>query len=229
VRSLNQTTSVGAINVTGPQARELLARAGLTDPPGYMAHSSAEVAGVPCRVFRLSFTGEMSYELHHPADRSVDLWRALLDLGDDLAILPHGMDALLRLRLEKGHILIGQDTDYDSTPRRLDMDWAVDLSKPDFIGRHAVTRTDRLPLDKQLVGLEMEGEAPLEGVSVWLGDVYAGYVTSACWSPVLGKSVMLAWVGLFDGAVPDAVSVEGRTARRVPIPFYDPEGARARA
>ena len=228
VRIMNTTTSLGAVNVTGPGARDLLALAGVAEPPGYMRHAAAEVAGVPCRIFRLSFTGELSYELHHPAERSAELWRALLGLGRGLGIAPHGVAALLRLRLEKGHVIVGQDTDFDSTPRRLGLPWAVKTDKPDFIGKQAVLRTDAIPLDKQLVGFEMDGEAPLEGAVIRVGDAYAGYVTSSTASPVLGRAVMLGWLRLFDGALPDAVTIDGRPARRASLPFYDPEGARAR-
>ena len=115
VRILHQTMSLGAINITGPLTNQLLARAGLQNPPKFMRHMEAEIAGIPCKVFRLSFTGEFSYELHHPAGDSVKLWRTLMDLGKDLGIKPHGLDALTRLRLEKGHVIVGQDTDFDST------------------------------------------------------------------------------------------------------------------
>lgn len=228
VRLLNQTLSLGAINVTGPLAKELLARAGLTDPPKYMQHLNAVVAGVACRVYRLSFTGELSYELHHPAADSVQLWRALLALGADLGIKPHGIQVLLQLRLEKGHIIVGQDSDFDSTPRRVDMEWAIKLDK-EFVGRTAVLRTNKLPLDKQLVGLEMAGPAPFEGSVIYHGSEYAGYVTSSFTSPLLGKSVLLGWLRLFDNALPTEVTIDGRPAQRVAIPFYDKEGARARA
>lgn len=205
-------------------------RAGLVEPLSMLRHTQAEIAGVPCRVVRLSFTGEVSYELHHPFARSVELWRALFDLGADLGIAPHGLDALTRLRLEKGHILVGQDSDYDSTPRRLHHDWMVNLDAGgDFVGRRAVERTDRLPLDKMLVGLESDGPAPFEGAVAWTADgAYAGYVTSSAWSPTLDRAVMLAWIRTTDGAVPDEVVVEGVAARRVEVPFYDPEGVRAR-
>ena len=226
---MNQTMALGAINVTGPLATGLMAAAGVSDPPRYLAHKTARVAGVECRVCRLSFTGEVSYELHHSAGESVKLWRALLSLGKAMGIKPHGLDTLLKLRLDKGHIIVGQDSDFDSTPRRLHHEWAVKLDKPDFVGKDALVRTNKLPLDRQLVGFETEGEAPAEGAVLWRGDEYAGYLTSSAWSPVLGKSVMLGWLRLVDGTLPVQVTVDGRTARRVPTPFFDPEGHRAKA
>ncbi len=81
VHVLDQTMSLAAINVTGPRASDLLRRAGLAEPPRFLGHLHADVAGVPCHVMRLSFTGEAAFELHHPIDRSVELWRALMDLG----------------------------------------------------------------------------------------------------------------------------------------------------
>ena len=141
VHVLDRTMSLAAINVTGPLAATLLRRAGLADPPRFLGHVRADVAGVPCHVMRLSFTGEAAFELHHPVDRSVELWRALLDLGADLGIRPHGLQALFGLRLEKGHVIVGMDTELDTTPRRLGMDWAVRMEKPRFIGRAALERT----------------------------------------------------------------------------------------
>jgi sarcosine oxidase subunit alpha len=158
----------------------------------------------------------------------VTLWRKLLELGKDLGIKPHGLQVLLQLRLEKGHIIVGQDTDFDSTPRRTDMEWAVKLDK-DFVGRQALLRTNKLPLDKQLVGFEMDGAAPFEGVIIEYEGKYAGFVTSSTYSHVLGKAVMLGWLRLQDGKLPETVTIAGRMARRVAIPFYDKEGSRARA
>ncbi len=228
VHILNQTMALGAINVTGPLANELLTRAGLHSPPPYMGHLNTTVAGIECRVFRLSFTGELSYELHHPAEDSATLWRRLMVLGADLGIKPHGIETLLKLRLEKGHIIVGQDTDFDSTPRRIQHEWAVRMDKPDFVGKGALLRTDKLPLDRQLVGLEMAGPAPLEGSVIYNGAEYAGYVTSSFASPMLGKTVMLGWLRTFNGELPSTVLIDGRPARRADPPFYDPESARAR-
>jgi glycine cleavage system aminomethyltransferase T len=229
VRILDRTASLGAINVTGPRAAELLARVGVAVRPAFMEHADVIAAGVPCRAIRLGFTGEASFELHHGADRSVELWRALLEAGVDLGIRPHGLEALLALRLEKGHIVHGLDTDLDSTPRRLGMEWAVRMGKGDFIGRQALERVDRLPLDRALVGLELEGPAPVDGDVLRLDGKLVGQVTSARWSPVLRRTVMLAWLRLVDGVLPGEVDVDGRRARRVPLPFYDREGARARS
>jgi sarcosine oxidase subunit alpha len=194
-----------------------------------MSHERAPVAGVDCRIFRLSFTGEVSYELHHPVSGSEHLWSELTRLGRDLGIQPHGLETLQRLRLEKGHIIIGMDTEPDSTPRRLGMDWAVKMDKGEFVGRPALERTGRLPLDRLLVGLTMPGAAPTDGSSIWIDGEIGGYVTSGTWSPALDKSVMLAWVPVTNGAPPPEVSIDGETASLAPLPFYDPEGARARA
>jgi glycine cleavage system aminomethyltransferase T/bacterioferritin-associated ferredoxin len=229
VRLMDRTMSWGAINVTGPRSKEFLRRAGFHQPPSYMGHTRAEVSGVPCRVFRLGFTGEMSFELHHPAHLSVQLWRSLLELGEDMEIRPHGIEALFKLRLEKGHVIVAMDTDFDSTPRRLGMDWAAKMDKPFFIGSHALMRLARLPLDKQLVGLEMDGPAPIEGSVLWSDGELVGQATSSHFSPVLGKTVMLGWLRLMDGMLPGRVVCDGRQARRVATPFYDPEGTRARA
>ena len=229
VRIMDRTHSLGAINVTGPRATELMDRAGLAEPMRFMRHGRHTIAGVPCHVFRLSFTGEVSYELHHPVRHTAELWDRLMDLGDDLGIAPHGLQTLQTLRLEKGHIIIGMDTEPDSTPRRLGMDWAVKMDKSDFVGRAALQRLEDVPLPRQLVGLTVEGDPPTDGAPVYHDGSISGYVTSAAWSPVLETAVMLAWVDLVDGEVPATVTVDDRTARRVATPFYDPEGARARA
>jgi hypothetical protein len=105
----------------------------------------------------------------------------------------------------------------------------VRLDKGDFVGRHAVQRTSREPLDRRLVGLEMDPPAPIEGAVIWYGAAYAGYVTSSAHSPALGRAVMLGWVELVDGALPEELTIDGRPARRVATPFYDPAGERARA
>ena len=229
VRLINETYTQGAFNITGPLASKLLERAGMVEPLKFMRFAELEIAGVPCRVFRLSFTGELSYELHHPAERSVELWQALMELGADLGIKPHGLEALTMLRLEKGHVIVGQDTDFDSTPRRIHHDWMCKLDKEYFLGRAGVLRTNKVPLDKMLVGFEIADGAPKEGAVIWHGDQFAGHVTSAAWSWALDKGIALGWLDYFDGDLPESVTINGMTAKRVDVPFYDKEAARARA
>ena len=224
---LDRTMSLAAINVPGPRASELLARLGLSEPPKFLQHLHAEIAGVPCHVMRLSFTGEASFELHHPVDRSVELWRALMTSGRDLGILPHGLQALFALRLEKGHVIIGMDTELDTTPRRLGMDWAVNMEKPFFIGREALARTATLPDRRRLVGLTMAEAAPTEGSPIWSDGEVIGHVTSSFTSPSLGHAVMLGW--LKRAPFPEQVEIDGRVATVSTTPFYDQEGLRARA
>jgi sarcosine oxidase subunit alpha len=228
VHVMDRTASLGAINVTGPLASTLLRRAGLADPPRMLGHVRADVAGIPCHVMRLSFTGEASFELHHPIDRSVELWRALSELGADLGIRPHGLQALFGLRLEKGHVIVGMDTELDTTPRRLGMDWAVRMEKPRFIGRAALERTAKLPDERRWFGFEMAGEAPVEGTPIRHRGEIVGNVTGSWTSPLLGRAVMLGWLRRGE-PWPETVEIDGRAATRVPTPFHDPEGVRARA
>ena len=225
---LDRTVSHGAINVTGPLGSELLRRAGVADDalPKFLQHRRIDIAGIPCHVMRLSFTGEASYELHHQLDRSVELWQTLMELGRPLGIKPHGLKALFGLRTEKGHIIVGQDTELDSTPRRVNMDWAVKLEKPAFVGRDALLRTASLPDERRLFGFTMDGPAPLEGSVIRVGGDVVGHVTSRWFSPKFGHAVLLGWQKRLPHA--DVVEIDGREARVSPVPFYDPEGGRAR-
>ena len=234
VHVLDRTMALGAINVTGPCAAELLGRLGVDDPPRFLQHRHQPVAGIDCHLMRLSFTGEASFELHHSVDSSVELWQALLEAGADLGIRPHGLQALFGLRLEKGHIIVGQDTELDTSPRRVGMDWAVKMDKPDFLGKRSLERTADLPDERRLLGFTMPGPAPVEGSVILSGGQVVGAVTSSFDSPVLGHAVLLGWLrrrpapgDQVDG--PLTVDIDGRTATVAETPFFDPSGARARA
>jgi sarcosine oxidase subunit alpha len=229
VHVMDRTQSLAAINVTGPLATLLLARVGLPDPPRFLGHVRADIAGVPSHVMRLSFTGEAAFELHHAVDRSVELWQALLEHGADLGVRPHGLQALFALRLEKGHVIVGMDTELDTTPRRLGMDWAVRMEKPRFIGRAALERTAKLPDERRLFGftIDVAAPAPVEGSPIFDGDEIVGHVTGSWRSPVLGRTIMLGWQKR--APFVDRVTIDGREAVVTTTPFYDPEGHRARA
>jgi glycine cleavage system aminomethyltransferase T len=119
------------------------------------------------------------------------------------------------------------DTELESTPRRLGMEWAVNMDKPDFLGKAALARTRGLPDHRRLVGLTMDGPAPTEGSPIWADGDVIGHVTSAFTSPTLGHAVALGWQKRTPFA--ELVEIDGRLATVSAPPFYDPEGTRARA
>jgi sarcosine oxidase subunit alpha len=229
---VNQTAMLGAINVAGPHARELLER--LTDDAidrdaiPYPGHARITVAGVPCHAICSGFVGELSYELHHPRSRGVELWDALLEAGRDLGIRPHGLDALDVLRLEKGHFYLAQDTLPDDHPAKLGLGWAVAMDKPAFIGKVALERMAAFPVERKLVGFRFDA-TPQRGAPVYAGERIVGRVTSCAVSPALGYPIGLGWLRAVDGDFPERVRAGAVPATVVPRPFYDPEGARIRA
>lgn len=237
VHIANVTASRSAINVAGPRARELLGR--LTSDPvdaqaiPYGGLREIVVDNVPCLAIRVGFVGELSYELHHASRQSEGLWNSLLDAGRALDIRPHGLDALKLLRLEKGHILIGQDTDFDTTPSKIGLDFAVKMNKKDFVGRTALQRLGTLPRERSLLGMTFAGtRAPEEGAQLFTDGEHIGNLTSSRFSPVLGCGVALGWIRHAVDAPPARVVArdtlgdsEGVVAK---APFYDPKGERLR-
>jgi sarcosine oxidase subunit alpha len=238
VHIANVTASRSAINVAGPQARELLSRVSgdAVDAQAipYGGLREMVVNGVPCLVIRVGFVGELSYELHHASRQSESLWDALLDAGRSLDIRPHGLDALKLLRLEKGHILIGQDTDFDTTPSKVGLDFAVKMDKPDFIGRTALQRIAALPRERSLLPMTFAGtRAPEEGAQLFVGGTHVGNLTSSRFSPSLALGVALGWVRHPVGAPPSRVIARDTLGDSEGVvtkgPFYDPKGERLRA
>ena len=228
VHVMDRTMSLGRDQRHRAAREGAAGRAGLDEPPRYLGHVQADVAGVPCHVMRLRSRARPAFELHHPIDRSVELWRALMDLGRDLGIAPHGLQALFGLRLEKGHVIVGMDTELDTTPRRLGMDWAVRMEKPFFIGRAALERTAKLADDRRWFGFTMDGDAPTEGSPICVPTARSSATSRAagrrrCWA----RRLMLGWQRR--RPFRERVEIDGREAVVTPTPFYDPEGIRARA
>ena len=116
------------------------------------------MAGIPCLAIRLGFVGEVGWELHHAASRSEELWAALLEAGEAHGVQPFGIQAQRLLRLEKGHIIVSQDTDFETTPWRVDMGWAVKLEKDWFVGKRALVRKQETSTEKLIA---YRGEARL--------------------------------------------------------------------
>jgi sarcosine oxidase subunit alpha len=233
VHIVNQTRSLGAINVAGPLARDVLAKLTSDDISAsafpYLRHRTITLAGISVRALRLGFVGELAYELHHPSSRSRELWTALVEAGREVDMLPHGLETVSRLRLEKGHIIVGQDTDFDTIPSAVGLDWAVSRQKEFFLGQAALDRAADVPLRRRLVGIRWIAEAPAEGSVLTASGQVVGAVTSSGDAKVLGQGVSLAWLNCgSDGAMPAAVATGHLIGAIAPVPFYDPEGARQR-
>lgn len=239
------TESFAAFNLAGPQARAVLAKLTAADISNaafpYMHVREIEIAQVACRVLRIGFTGELSYEIHCPAGWGLHVWAALLEAGSAFGIRPFGVEAQRVLRLEKGHIIIGQDTDALSDPMAAGMGWAVKLDKPDFLGKRSLARVAADGPKQRLVGFTLAepGAPPEEGLQIVQINgsdrpQIIGWITSSRFSPTLNQAIGLCWLPAELAAQPGAAFTiwrEGRplSARVHHGPFYDPAGARLRA
>lgn len=235
----NVTAAYAGVNIAGPRSREALARVcGDVDlsPEAfpYLGVRTGTLAGVACRILRVGFVGELGYEIHMPAHSGEHVWDALMQAGRPEGIRPFGVEAQRVLRLEKGHIIIGQDTDGLTHPHEADMSWAIAKSKPYFLGGRSIEIQAARGDGRKLVGFELEdpsAQVPEECHLVIRGPDIMGRVTSAALSPTLNKVVGLAYVAADQVAVGGGFDIRvhaGRLvrARVVPIPFYDPGNKR---
>ena len=237
------TEAWATIAICGPNARSLLAEftgdidLGAEAFP-FMTVREGTVAGIPARVFRISFTGESTYEINVPASYGMALWTALVNAGDKYGITPFGTEAMHVLRAEKGFIIVGQETDGTVTPGDLGMDWIVSKKK-DFIGRRSLNRPDSLRDDrKQLVGLlpDNPNDVLTEGGQITaerqpsIPATMIGHVTSSYYSANLGRSFALAVIRNGRERHGEKVFVpmpNGTISAEVTEPvFFDPEGSR---
>jgi len=240
------TEQFATISLSGPNARRLLSEltSDIELSPNALPHmgvTQGTVAGIPARVFRISFTGECSFEVNVPASYGLALWQAIMTAGEKYKITPYGTEAMHVLRAEKGYIIVGQETDGSVTPLDLGMDWAVSKTK-DFIGKRSLSRSDMAKPDrKQLVGLLTEDPAEVLPEGAQLVDTLfakppmpmIGHVTSSYMSPNLGRSIALALIKggrARHGEKIHAPLADGKTITceiTGPV-FFDPEGERLR-
>jgi sarcosine oxidase subunit alpha len=237
------TTAYASINVAGPRSRELMGRlvsgVDLSDDAfGYMNVRTGRVAGVDdCVLWRIGFTGEVSYEVHVPAGYGLHVWEALLEHGRDLGVTPFGVEAQRILRLEKGHFIVGQDTDGLTKAFGAGLDKLVKLDKPDFVGKPELAWQHERGAPSRLVGLQpADGSVvPPEASQIMEGSAIRGRVTSSRMSPTLGRSVCLAQVDADRAESGTTVTVRLPDGRHVPArvtehhAHVDPDGERLRA
>jgi sarcosine oxidase, subunit alpha len=238
VEIVNVTGALAAVNVAGPRARELMSR--LTDMDvsneaiSYLDAARGQVLGVPALLLRIGFVGELGYEIHFPSPFGEHVWDAILDRGADLDIAPFGLEPQRILRLEKMHILVGQDTDSESNAIEANMPWIVKLDKDDFVGKWSLEHVRRRGERELLVGFEMEDEkVPPEGGQIVVDNRPAGRITSARFSPELRKVIGMAVVPieLAEEGAGLLVKVDGgyeKASVRLK-PFFDPDGGRLRS
>jgi sarcosine oxidase, subunit alpha len=235
VRLTDVTQGMAAVNLAGPRAREIISAVSDLDYSNdafkYLDGQPATIAGVRCLVLRIGFVGEVGYEIHCPAAFGEHVWDALMAAGKPHGLKPFGLEPQRVLRLQKMHILVGQDTDSESTPFAAAMPWIVKLDKEqDFIGKWALTHYSDVPPSIALVGFTLpNGDVPTEGAVV-LGEdgSPAGQVTSSRHSPVLDRTIGMAWVPAalaHDGAKITISDVGRQLAAEIQTrPFYDPDG-----
>ena len=232
--------------LSGPAARDILKAAGTNidlsdDGFGFMSMREGHVSGLPARLYRISFTGELSYEINVPARYGMALWTTLMRAGRDFGITPYGTEAMHVLRGEKGFIIVGQETDGTVTPPDLGMNWIVSDKKPDFIGKRALARQSMAAGDrKQLVGLKTKDPKQVipEGAHAVLDPdqpppvEMLGQVTSSYYSPNLGHSIAMGllrggharkgqtvYFPMLDGSPTIEATITDTS-------FYDPKGER---
>ena len=242
VYTANVTEAWAQIAVVGPKARAVLEALGGLDVSAealpFMTYAEGKLGGYDARIFRISFSGELSYEIAVPADQGLGLWDAIAKAGAEHGITPYGTEALHVMRAEKGFIMIGDETDGTVIPQDLGLHWAISKKKTDYLGKRAQARSHMADPERwQLVGLET-----LDG-SVLPDGAYAldsgkndkrqrnvqGRVTSTYYSPTLGRGIAMGLVRHGPDRMGEVLrfsATEGDPvkARIVSPVFYDPDG-----
>ena len=201
------TDHYATISVCGPNSKKIVSKVipdlDFSDESfPHMSFKNSKIGNIKCRVMRISFTGEHSYEINIQASFGKSVWEKCMEAGKEFNITPYGTETMHLLRAEKGFIIVGQDTDATMTPIDLQMDWIVSKKKYDFIGKRSLYRSDTIREDrKQLVGLLTDDpQIVLEEGAQIVEDVnkkpieMLGHVTSSYYSPNLNKSIALGVV-----------------------------------
>ena len=231
----------GVLMLAGPRSRDILA--GLTDADlssaafPFMAAREITIASVPVLALRVTYTGELGWELHHPIERMVELYDALVEAGRPFGLADVGYRALDSLRLEKGYRLWGADIGPQDSPFEAGLDRFVALDKGDFVGREALLRQREAGIERRLACLTIDLPAgddlfPRGGEPVLAGEHLVGYLRAAHPGHAVGHTIGLAYLPgeTAEPGTPLEVEVLGQRRRAVvvPVPLYDPEGGRMR-
>ena len=242
VYTANVTEQYAQIAVVGPNARRVLEKLGGMDVSrealGFMEWADGQIGGFDCRAYRISFSGELSYEIAVPASQGLAFWEALMDAGAEFGAMPYGTECLHILRAEKGFIMIGDETDGTVIPQDLNLHWALSKKKDDYLGKRAQERSHMAdPTRWKLVGLETTDGSVLPDGAYAVADGtnengqknVQGRVTSTYYSANLKKGIAMGLVLNGPDRMGEEIEFPGTdgksyTARIVDPVFYDKEG-----
>ena len=232
---VNLTEQFAQIAVVGPNARRTLEKLGgidvSRDSLAFMEWKDGSLGGFDARVFRISFSGELSYEISVPAGQAMELWSALLEAGQEFGVMPYGTEALHVMRAEKGFIMIGDETDGTVIPQDLGLDWAVSKKKKDFLGKRAQQREYMVHPDRwRLVGLETIDSSVLPDGAYAIGvgtnangqKNTIGRVTSTYFSPTLSRGIALGLIKNGPERMGDIISFPKIDGTNVKAKIVDP-------
>ena len=233
---VNVSGALSAVALSGPRARDVLRRVTDLDVGNegleYLGVREGTIAGAPALVMRIGFLGELGFEVHFPSAAAEHVWDAIMEAGAEFEILPLGVEALKALRLEKGHVIVGIDTDSETTMLECGLDRMIVWDKGGFVGEEGLARINERGVDRRLVGFVAD-ELPREGTAVLVDGEVGGRVTSVRRSAVSGRVIGLAYVPAALDSDGDAFEIDLGAGRRASGtvhlgPFYDPDGDRMR-
>lgn len=239
VTLVNVTGHTAAMNLAGPKCREVLQELTEIDLSAasfpYLAAKDGAIAGVSVTLLRVGFVGELGFEIHVPTSSARHVWQALIQAGERFGIQPFGLEAQRLLRLEKGHLIVGQDTDALTNPFEADVAWAIGKNKQPFVGSRSLDIIQKKPLTRRLVGIafpkDHHSPLPKECHLIIEGQEIVGRITSIAPRSTLGHPIAMAFLS------PDLATIGSRVTIRVDggslvdahvaeMPFYDPKNLR---
>ena len=240
VQVKNLSLANAAVNVTGAASREFLQKLVEIDMSNkafpYMHCRQASIADVPVSFYRIGFTGELGYEIHFPAEYGESMWRHLMTEGETFGIKPFGVETQRILRLEKGHLIPGTDSDALSSPYETGVGFAIKDDKVDFVGKAFLKHFKDRGIDNKLVPYQLDPSSPIpdDGVAVLENGEIAGRVTSSRMSPTMKRGIGLAWVrndmsGSGNNFTIRLADGQDVTATVLDHAVYDPEGLRLKS
>ena len=233
---VNLTEQFAQIAIVGPNARKVLEKMGSDidlsrEALPFMDWREGTIGGFRARVFRISFSGELSYEIAIPASEGQAFWNAAMAAGAEFNMMPYGTEALHVMRAEKGFIMIGDETDGTIIPQDLNLNWAISKKKDDFLGKRGMERVNMVSPDRwKLVGIEtLDGSvledgslAPLPGNNANGQRRTQGRVTSSYYSPTLNKGIAMALVHSGPDRMGEEIGFQGKDGAQVMARIVDP-------